>query len=76
MNDTTQKLLQKADRAINAGTNALAGGHVESAAGRAYYAMFYVAEALLNERGNRHPTRHNSPAGLQDRSEPRNENPL
>ncbi len=51
MNDTTVKLLDKATRSIAAGESALADGHVEAAANRAYYAMFYVAEALLNERG-------------------------
>ena len=53
MNPTTTKLLEKADRAIAAGESGLANGFVEDAAGRAYYAMFYVAEALLNERGLR-----------------------
>lgn len=51
MNPTTAKLLEKADRAIAAGESALANGYVEDATSRAYYAMFYVAEALLNERG-------------------------
>ena len=51
MNESTCKLLDKTDRSIAAGESALADGHVEAAANRAYYAMFYVAEALLNERG-------------------------
>ena len=51
MNDTTVKLLDKATRSIAAGESALTDGHIEAAANRAYYAMFYVAEALLNERG-------------------------
>ncbi len=51
MNPTTAKLLEKTDRAIGAGESALANGYVEVAASRAYYAMFYVAEALLHERG-------------------------
>jgi uncharacterized protein (UPF0332 family) len=53
MNEATAKLLDKADRAIAAATSALRDGHIEAGAGRAYYAMFYVAEALLNERGLR-----------------------
>lgn len=53
MNETTAKLLEKSARSISAGESAVAGGHFEAAAGRAYYAMFYVAEALLNERGLR-----------------------
>lgn len=51
MNESTCKLLDKTDRSIAAGESGLADGHVEAAANRAYYAMFYVAEALLNERG-------------------------
>ncbi len=53
MNEISAKLLEKADRSIAAGTSALANKHIEAAAGRAYYAMFYCAEALLNERGLR-----------------------
>lgn len=53
MNATTAKLLEKTVRSIAAGESALADSHVEAAANRAYYAMFYVAQALLNERGLR-----------------------
>ncbi len=53
MNAITVKLLEKAGRSIAAAGSALADGHVEAAANRAYYAMFYVADALLNERGLR-----------------------
>ena len=53
MKDTTQRFLAKAERAITAAQRALAGGDTEAAAGRAYYAIFYVAEALLNEQGLR-----------------------
>jgi len=53
MNDPTARLLEKADRAIAAAESSLRDGHVEAAASRAYYAMFYAAEALLNERGFR-----------------------
>lgn len=53
MKDQTQKLLNKALRAIQAAETLLREGDVDFAAGRAYYAMFYTAEALLNEKGMR-----------------------
>ena len=53
MKETTKQLLNKAARAIAAAERELAVGDVECAVGRAYYAMFYVAEALLNEKGLR-----------------------
>lgn len=40
-------------RSIRAARRLLDGGDVEFAVGRAYYAMFYVAEALLTEKGLR-----------------------
>lgn len=51
MRDGTQKLLAKAERAIRATRTLLDAEDAEFAAGRAYYAMFYIAEALLYERG-------------------------
>ena len=53
MKDQTQKLLNKALRAIHAAETLLHGGDADFASGRAYYAMFYAAEALLNEKGLR-----------------------
>lgn len=53
MKEETRKLLDKALRAIHAADIMLREGDVDFAAGRAYYAMFYVAEALLNEKGVR-----------------------
>lgn len=50
MKSDTAKLLEKAGRAIQAAEVLLGRGDAEFAAGRAYYAMFYVAEALLLER--------------------------
>ena len=50
MKDATVKLLEKAERAIAAGESSLRAGHIEAAASRAYYAMFHVAQGLLNER--------------------------
>jgi len=51
--ELTKQFLEKAEEAIVAAQQLLADDHVEFAAGRAYYAMFYVAEALLNEKGLR-----------------------
>ena len=53
MKEETRKRLEKALRAIHAAESLLGTGEAEFAAGRAYYAMFYVAEALLNEEGLR-----------------------
>ena len=50
MKKRTDQFLSKADDAIEA-AELLRGGHNSVAAGRAYYAMFYVAEALLYEKG-------------------------
>jgi uncharacterized protein (UPF0332 family) len=47
----TRHLLEKAERAIQAADVLLAETGAEFAAGRAYYAMFYTAEALLHEQG-------------------------
>jgi len=51
MKDYTQKLLDKAMDTIEGAEILLNGGKFDISAGRAYYAMFYVAEALLNEKG-------------------------
>lgn len=53
MKEQNRKLLDKAARAIHAAEVLLGAGEVDFAAGRAYYAMFYTAEALLYERGLR-----------------------
>ena len=45
------RLLDKAARAIRAAETLLRENDADFAAGRAYYAMFYAAEALLFERG-------------------------
>jgi uncharacterized protein (UPF0332 family) len=50
MKEGTRQLLEKAERAIEAAGVLLAATGAEFAAGRAYYAMFYTAEALLHER--------------------------
>ena len=51
MKETTRQLFDRAVDAIEAAEILLTGEKVDIAAGRAYYAMFYVAEALLNEKG-------------------------
>lgn len=53
MTDASRKFLDKAARSIQASERMLHAGDAEFAASRAYYAMFYVAEALLNEKGLR-----------------------
>lgn len=51
MKETTKDLLEKAERAIRAAKVLHDADETEFAAGRVYYAMRYVAEALLYERG-------------------------
>ena len=53
MKEETQKLLDKASRAIRAAAALLRDGDIDFAAARAYYAMFYTAQALLSESGIR-----------------------
>lgn len=51
MKETTRQLLDRAQDAIEAADILLTNDKADFAAGRAYYAMFYTAEALLNEKG-------------------------
>jgi len=51
MKQKTERFLAKAQDAIEATELLVRGGKHNVAAGRAYYAMFYVAEALLFEKG-------------------------
>lgn len=51
MKPEAEQLLKKAARSIRAAERLLEEGDIDFAASRAYYAMFYVAEALLHERG-------------------------
>ena len=51
MKDYSRKLLDKAIDTIEAAELLVDAGKSDIAAGRAYYAMFYIAEALLNEKG-------------------------
>ncbi|HRY42724.1 MAG TPA: HEPN domain-containing protein [Thermoanaerobaculia bacterium] len=51
MNEASAAFLAKAERALDAAETLLREGHAEFASGRAYYAMFYAAEAMLAEAG-------------------------
>jgi uncharacterized protein (UPF0332 family) len=53
MKETTAKLMEKAARSLAAAERLTKSGDAEFAVGRAYYAMFYAAQALLNEKGLR-----------------------
>jgi len=53
MKEATKKLLDKAAHAIHAAEVLRKEQELDFAAGRAYYAMFYVASALLAEKGLR-----------------------
>lgn len=50
MNDAQRELLFKAQRSLDAANLLLQGGHPDFATARAYYAMFYSAEAALEEK--------------------------
>jgi uncharacterized protein (UPF0332 family) len=56
LKEETRKLLDKSAHAIRAARLLLENGEAAFAVGRAYYAMFYVAEALLWEEGQRSRT--------------------
>ncbi len=53
MKEATAKFMEKAARSLAAAERLTNTGDAEFAVGRAYYAMFYVAVALLNEKGLR-----------------------
>ena len=53
MKEYSRKLLDKAIDSIEAAEILVDHEKSDVAAGRAYYAMFYIAEALLNERNLR-----------------------
>jgi len=53
MKEATAKFMEKAARSLAAAERLTQTGDAEFAVGRAYYAMFYVAVALLNEKGLR-----------------------
>ena len=51
MNPDLHALLDKATDSLAAAGSLMKAGHFDFAASRAYYAMFYVAEALLADLG-------------------------
>ena len=51
MKPEARELLDKAKRSLKTAEKIFKDGEVDFAGSRAYYAMFYVAEALLLERG-------------------------
>jgi uncharacterized protein (UPF0332 family) len=51
MNPEQQRLLEKAERSLQAATELNQKGFAEFAASRGYYAMFYVATAFLEGEG-------------------------
>ena len=50
MKEETLALLEKAERSIRNAEKTMTDGDLDFAASRAYYAMFYVADALLGEK--------------------------
>jgi uncharacterized protein (UPF0332 family) len=54
-----REYLKKADRALRVAENLLALGFEAEAAAKAYYAMFYAAQALLKDNGV-HRVRHSA----------------
>ena len=51
MTSAQLNLLLKADQSLSAARLMLDGGYPEYAASRAYYTMFYIAEAFLDSEG-------------------------
>ncbi len=51
MTDEQKELLQKAQKSLAAARLLLANGYPDYAVSRAYYTMFYVAEAFLDTEG-------------------------
>jgi uncharacterized protein (UPF0332 family) len=51
MRSETSALLEKAGQSIQAAKNLRRDGYLDFAASRAYYAMFYIAQAILLEDG-------------------------
>lgn len=63
MKDSTQQLLSNAEETLDAAQVLFKEDYLRDAVNRAYYAVFYIAEALLNEkdlRFKKHGTVHGS----------------
>ncbi|MBI5953410.1 MAG: HEPN domain-containing protein [Chloroflexi bacterium] len=50
MKEETAALMEKAERAIQSAENVMQDGDLDFAVSRVYYAMFYIASALLGEK--------------------------
>lgn len=50
MKDSTRQLLSNAEETLNAAEVLVKEDYLRDAVNRAYYAVFYIAEALLNEK--------------------------
>ena len=50
MKEETAALMEKAERAIQSAENIMEDGDLDFAVSRVYYAMFYIASALLGEK--------------------------
>lgn len=53
MKEVARKFLEKSGQSVAAAEHLLVDGYRDFAASRAYYAMFYAAQALLSEQGRR-----------------------
>jgi len=63
LKETTERFLEKASRSVQPPEHLAKDGDAEFAVGRAYYAMFHAAQALLNEKAlrfRRHSGVHNA----------------
>ena len=54
MKDSTQQLMLNAEETLNAAEVLLKEEYLRDAINRAYYAVFYIVEALLNEKDLRY----------------------
>src|SRR3990170_8931554 len=54
MKDSTRQLLSNAEETLNAAEVLVKEDYLRDAVNRAYYAVFYIAEALLNEKDLRY----------------------
>ncbi len=50
MKESSSRLLANAEETIHAAESLLEDGYLRDATNRAYYGMFYIAEALLSEK--------------------------
>lgn len=75
MKERSRKLFEKALDNIEVAEQVLDMGKPEIAVGRAYYAMFYIAEASLYERGLEFKT-HGQSLGHTEKNLPKQRNSI